>query len=80
MPRIGLVLALISALAAAQTAHTMPGGPCAALVELESGYIKDGQTQVFNIVDPGTSEQCTWSPGDKRICKGVGGTCAKDEL
>ena len=66
--------------ASAQTEHTMPGGPCAALAELETTYIKEGQTQVFNIVDPGSSEQCTWSPSDKRICKGVGGNCEKEEL
>ena len=66
--------------ASAQTEHTMPGGPCAALAELETTYIKEGQTQVFNIVDPGSSEQCTWSPSDNRICKGVGGTCEKEEL
>ena len=76
----GLLLATLPATASAQTEHTMPGGPCAALAELETTYIKEGQTQVFNIVDPGSSEQCTWSPSDKRICKGVGGNCEKEEL
>ena len=75
-----LLLATLPATASAQTEHTMPGGPCAALAELETTYIKEGQTQVFNIVDPGSSEQCTWSPSDKRICKGVGGNCEKEEL
>ena len=75
-----LLLVTLPATASAQTEHTMPGGPCAALAELETTYIKEGQTQVFNIVDPGSSEQCTWSPSDKRICKGVGGNCEKEEL
>ena len=77
-----LATLLLAALqpASAQTEHTMPGGPCAALAELETTYIKEGQTQVFNIVDPGSSEQCTWSPSDKRICKGVGGNSEKEEL
>ena len=74
-----LLVALVQP-ASAQTEHTMPGGPCAALAELETTYIKEGQTQVFNIVDPGSSEQCTWSPSDNRICKGVGGNCDKEEL
>ena len=53
----------------------------AALAELEEDYITRAEEQVFNIVDPGTSTQCTWSPSEKRICQGVGGRCeTHDEL
>lgn len=75
-----LTFALLVASSAAATPDTSDGGPCAALLEIEDDYIKEKQTEVFNIVDPDSSVQCTWSPSEQRICKGVGGACNKEEL
>ena len=80
MWRSVLLLACLAGRTAAETEQTKLGGPCAALKDLEDDYIKRAEPQVFNIVDPGTSIQCTWNPGEKRICQGVGGHCEHDEL
>ena len=44
-------------------------------------YTIQAEPQIFNIVDPGTSIQCTWNPEEKRVCQGVSGRCeTHDEL
>ena len=73
-------LLLLLALLPLSNAQTATGEACAALRELEDTYKGIKQTEVFNIVDPQTSTQCTWSPSEQRICKGVGGVCEHDEL
>ena len=75
-----LVLAVAVAVVVASK-HTEEGGPCAALKPLEEDYATRAEPEIFNIVDPGTSIQCTWSPEEKRVCQGVGGRCeTHDEL
>ena len=75
-----IALLALAVPASAHTPDTVDGGPCAALLEIEDDYIKEKQTEIYNIVDPDTSVQCTWSPSENRICKGVGGACSKEEL
>merc|ERR1712106_808576 len=75
---VQMAVAIAAVVASTQTEE---GGPCAALKELEEDYFTRAEPQIFNIVDPGTSIQCTWNPEEKRVCQGVSGRCeTHDEL
>mmetsp|Transcript_20322 Transcript_20322/g.48144 ORF Transcript_20322/g.48144 Transcript_20322/m.48144 type:complete len:80 (+) Transcript_20322:57-296(+) len=76
-----LVQLAVAIAAVAASSQTEEGGPCAALRELEEDYVTRVEPDIFNLVDPGTNIQCTWSPEERRVCQGVGGRCeTHDEL